>query len=74
MLNKLTNQGTLLGQHRQVIQMVLRNVATISQSMYALTQNMARFNSLHSPSGATAPPGDSYACNSEPFDGNLGQC
>lgn len=70
----LTNQGTLLGQHEQVIQMVLHNVATISQSMYELTQNMACFNSLHSPSGAAAPPGDWYACNSEPFDGNLGQC
>lgn len=32
----LTNQGSLLGQHNQVIQIVLHNVAVLSQSMNAL--------------------------------------
>lgn len=61
----LTNQGTLLGQHEQVIQMVL--CTSLRRTWHASTASIF-------PLENRGPPGDSYACDSEPFDGNLGQC
>lgn len=66
----LTGQGNLLGQHEHVIQILLHNVAALSQSMQDLSRHMVRLvNSLTSPGGDSQV--DSYACDPEPFDGSL---
>lgn len=48
---------------------------------HELLQHMARLANPPSPSGAAGaeapavlPPGDSYACDPEPFDGNFNRC
>lgn len=72
----LTGQGNLLG-HEQVIQMLLHNMAVLSQSSQHRSRHMVRFVNLTASPGVAAaagPQANAYACDPEPFDGSLDRC
>lgn len=69
----LSSQGTLLGQHDQLLRTVLEKLPVMTQMVSELTQQVSKLTGSAYPLAAAASVGvrDSYACDPQLFEGDL---
>lgn len=75
----LSAQNAALSRHEQSIQIAHQNVTSLAQSVESLVRQMSSLSAsgdatASASATATAAAGGSYACDPEPFDGDLNRC